>query len=214
MGMTVNLGERQVGFDALKLGFPSIDGCMAIVVVLPDGLYGYHSFGGELAVHWPKIVPRFKEFIEAKGGNLKKATRLYAVAHLSKRGWRAGPKKDLWKEELRAYKTGLGLDCRTSGYNADDAVEAGFHDKKSSIYVEFEKFGAKCDVSVQSWPVPYTKKKANQNPWNTDIKTIQAGKLDPVAGDIFMTPSRRMICARSVRAGCGCEGSRGGERVR
>ena len=54
--MTIQLGERQVGFDAHKLGFPSVDGCMAIVVVLPEGLYGYHSLGGERSTDWPRIV--------------------------------------------------------------------------------------------------------------------------------------------------------------
>ncbi|MBU6419358.1 MAG: hypothetical protein KGQ79_06480 [Proteobacteria bacterium] len=183
--MTVQLGERQTGFDTNKLGFPSIDACMAIVVVLPEGLYGYHSFGGEVASSWTKIIPKFKDFIEGKGGNLANATRLYGITHLSKRGWRAGARKEVWTEELAAYATGLGLTCRISGYNLDDAV-GKFHTSGKSAYVEFEKFGSKCDVSVQTWDsVIHTTLKASQNPWGDDIKTIQGGNLTAVQGDIF-----------------------------
>jgi hypothetical protein len=190
--MIVQLGERQAGFHTRKLGFPSIDGCMAIVVVLPEGLYGYHSFGGERSTDWPRIIPRFKDFIEGKGGNLKNATRLYGVTHVGRRGWSLGVRKDRWKEELAAYATGLPLTCRTSGYDLDDGVTAGFHSKGKSAYVEFEKFGDKCDVSVQTWEtVTYTQLKADRNPWGDDIKSIQGGKLLPVAGDIFdpVTPN-------------------------
>lgn len=190
--MTVQLGERQVGFDAHKLGFPSVDGCMAIVVVMPDGLYGYHSLGGERSTDWPRIVPRFKEFIESRHGILGKATRLYGVTHVGKRGWSLGPRKGRWKEELAAYATGLGLTCRTSGYDLDDGVTAGFHLQGKSAYVEFEKFGSKCDVSVQTWEsVAHTELKADRNPWGDAIKTIQGGALKAVAGSIFnpVTPN-------------------------
>ena len=155
--MTVQLGVRQVGFDTRKLGFPIIDGCMAIVVVLPEGLYGYHSLGGERSTDWPRIVPRFKEFIEGRHGDLGKATRLYGATHVGRRGWSLGARRDRWKEELAAYAGGLGLKCRTSGHDLDDGVTAGFHLKGKSAYVEFEKFGAKCDVCVQTWEtVPHT----------------------------------------------------------
>ncbi|MDE1907377.1 MAG: hypothetical protein KGH75_13115 [Rhodospirillales bacterium] len=192
--MTVQLGERQAGFDTRKLGFPSVDGCMAIVVVLPEGLYGYHSLGGERDTDWPRIIPQFKAFIEGKGGTPANATRLYGITHVSKRGWSLGVRKERWKEELKAYYDGLGLSCRISGYNLDDGIVGGFHKKGVSAYVEFEKFGSKCDVSVQSWDtVTYTAKKAIQNPWGDDIKTIQGGKLVAVQGDIFDPVTARAL---------------------
>lgn len=39
------LGEREIGFDAAEIGFPSILGCRAIVVVTAGGLFGYHLNG-------------------------------------------------------------------------------------------------------------------------------------------------------------------------
>ncbi len=39
------LGEREIGFDAVEIGFPSILGCRAIVVVTAGGLFGYHLNG-------------------------------------------------------------------------------------------------------------------------------------------------------------------------
>lgn len=39
------LGEREIGFDASEIGFPSIGGCRAIVLVTGGGLFGFHLSG-------------------------------------------------------------------------------------------------------------------------------------------------------------------------
>lgn len=41
----IYLCEREIGFDAVELGFPSVLGCRAIVVVTAGGLFGYHLNG-------------------------------------------------------------------------------------------------------------------------------------------------------------------------
>lgn len=41
----IYLGEREIGFDTAKIGFPSVMGCRAIVVVTAGGLFGYHLNG-------------------------------------------------------------------------------------------------------------------------------------------------------------------------
>lgn len=186
--MTVNLGEQQVGYDAATLGFPSIWGCIAIVAVLPGGLYGYHSYGGSAKDAWPKRAPKFKEYIESKGGVPSQATRLYGVTHVDAERGYSGVAKEGWKAELKAFANALGTTCRISGYNLDDAIRAGFH-KKGSAYVEFRKAGTKCNVWVQSWKdVTYTQLTAANNPWGDNIKTIKPGNnpsLEDVSGDIY-----------------------------
>ena len=41
--MAIYLAEDQVGFDANKIGFPTLGGCMGIAVQNSVGLYGFHN---------------------------------------------------------------------------------------------------------------------------------------------------------------------------
>src|SRR5690554_6151511 len=41
----IYLCEREIGFDAVEIGFPSVMGCRAIVLVTAGGLFGYHLNG-------------------------------------------------------------------------------------------------------------------------------------------------------------------------
>ena len=41
----IYLCEREIGFDAVEIGFPSVLGCRAIVLVTNNGLFGYHLNG-------------------------------------------------------------------------------------------------------------------------------------------------------------------------
>lgn len=41
----IYLLEREIGFDAAQVGFPSVAACRAIVAVTPVGLCGYHLNG-------------------------------------------------------------------------------------------------------------------------------------------------------------------------
>jgi len=45
----IYLVEREIGFDAAEIGFPSVLGCRAIVTVTAGGLFGYH-LNGNLSV--------------------------------------------------------------------------------------------------------------------------------------------------------------------
>ncbi|MFC3550070.1 hypothetical protein ACFOLC_03485 [Lysobacter cavernae] len=41
----IYLCEREIGFDTTEIGFPSVMGCRAIVLVTAGGLFGYHLNG-------------------------------------------------------------------------------------------------------------------------------------------------------------------------
>jgi hypothetical protein len=42
------LNEREVGFDANSIGFPSIGACMGVVLQTANGLYGFHAMPGDV----------------------------------------------------------------------------------------------------------------------------------------------------------------------
>jgi hypothetical protein len=194
--MTVNLAEHQVGFDTNKIGFPSIYGCMAMVVVLPGGLYGYHLAGGETKDAWDKRGPQFKKFITDAGGDPAKATRLYGIAHVTnQRGWGMGNKRELWLAELKAYAVHLGTDCRISGFNLDDAIGMKIHTKDKPAYVEFRNAGARCSAWMETWKDSMGTVKTT-NPWGNDVMTIKRDgggtvSLTAATGDFYdpITPT-------------------------
>ncbi len=63
------LSEREIGFDAAEIGFPSIDNCRAIVLVTAGGLFGYHLFG----VLSQNKINTFVSFVNNHAqGNLKR----------------------------------------------------------------------------------------------------------------------------------------------
>lgn len=41
----IYLCEREIGFDTTEVGFPSIQGCRAVVILTADGLFGFHLNG-------------------------------------------------------------------------------------------------------------------------------------------------------------------------
>ena len=54
----IYLCEREIGFDAAEIGFPSILGCRAIVIVTSGGLFGYH-LNGNLNVNKKERTTQF-----------------------------------------------------------------------------------------------------------------------------------------------------------
>ncbi len=61
--MFLYLHENEVGYSAEGLGFPSIEGCHAIVFHGAKGLFGLHSFGGEREPALSAKAQAFGEFL-------------------------------------------------------------------------------------------------------------------------------------------------------
>jgi hypothetical protein len=139
--------EHQVGFDTAMLGFPSIQGCHAIVFQTSAGIYGYHSFGGSAADKFQPRAQKFREFIENLG-NLTPATRLYGCSFVgnNQRGY-AGVPAATWRQELVAYASAFNYTGKISGYDLSKTL-AGASD---SAYVEYRINGTKCDVHIRKW---------------------------------------------------------------
>ena len=70
----IYLCEREIGYDAQCIGFPSIGGCRAVVVLTAGGMFGFH-LNGSLS---PQKKNKFAQFISThlRGGT---GTAIYAA---------------------------------------------------------------------------------------------------------------------------------------
>ena len=143
------LMEHEVGFADNELGFPSIQGCHAIVYQTAAGLYGYHNAGGSASDRWKPRAVRFAEFVRTHaGGTIPKGTRLYGISFVgnNQRGYSPKP-KDNWKGELITFAAELNYTNKISGYDLDKGLPGG----GKGAYVEYRKNGSKCDVHIREW---------------------------------------------------------------
>jgi len=140
--------EHEMGFDTKELGFPSIQGCHAIVYQTDAGLYGYHNFGGSGDDRFLPRATRFSKFITDHGGGASTATRLYGCSFIgnNQRGY-SGVAKAKWKQELVTFATALNYAGKISGYDLHKTLKAA----NASAYVEYRMNGSKCDVHIRQW---------------------------------------------------------------
>ncbi|HEU4631451.1 MAG TPA: hypothetical protein VFS08_16985 [Gemmatimonadaceae bacterium] len=140
------LAEREVGFDLDAIGFPSIDGCHAVVLQTESGLYGFHNFGGSGTSSFAERSQAFATFVSqhfvAKGLPI----HLYGTCFRNKRGYADPDKLKAWKEEMKAFAAALGYKGPVSGYNLD---LTGYGAK--SAYVEYRRGPKGCTVHCKPW---------------------------------------------------------------
>jgi hypothetical protein len=182
--MAVQLAERQFGFDALELGFPSIENCMAIVYVTPNGLYGFHNLGGngELIRWQDKSFAFLNCMNKINARDVTKGTRLYGVTHFENR--RHVP------EELKTFAHTLGFTGTIEGFDC-----TGVTNGNGSAYVHFTKNGAGCDVSVQKWqPLsPLHVTKADANPYGANLISTKPGPGGNPPTTLYPSPQKPFI---------------------
>lgn len=144
------LMEHEIAFDSTRLGFPSIQGCHAIVYQTKAGIYGYHVAGGSGKDRWPYNARHFAQFVRTHGGLTGKGSRLYGVSYIgnNQRGYSA-PAKTNWKNELVEFATALTYTGNISGYDLDQKLAQG-----TSAYVEYQVNGDKCNVFIEKWTGP------------------------------------------------------------
>jgi hypothetical protein len=170
--MALYLNERELGFDNTTIGFPSIQGCMAIVYVTPNGLFGFHNYGGSAAVAWPARSGAFGQYFNAHF--LRRAgTRLYGATYVAIRGYDA-PAATNWTAELTAFATALGFAGKIRGYNLSGSPVP------PSAYVEFRKSGDKAEIWVKQWADADKTTGPNTDRANHKIAITRAGGVTTV----------------------------------
>lgn len=141
------LMEHELAFDTTELGFPSIQGCHAIVYQTSAGLYGFHVAGGSADGDWDANAKLLEDFVAVLGGLAHPGTRLYGSSFVgnNQRGYSGAPAAK-WKQELVMFASKLAYTGRISGY--DLSRRFGGTD---SAYVEYRVNGEKCDLHVRKW---------------------------------------------------------------
>lgn len=174
------LMEHEMAFDTQVLGFPSIQGCHAIVFQTDNGIYGFHNYGGSGDSDFSPRAKLFKSFVNTHGGLTAKAHRVYGVSFVgnNQRGY-SGKTKDKWKQELVKFATELGFAGKISGYD----LYKSFNGSNDSAYVEFRVNGNKCDVYVRKWGAQETPSGSTRNPNPNDHK-----KRTGASGSMTLSP--------------------------
>ncbi|MDB5412326.1 MAG: hypothetical protein JWR10_661 [Rubritepida sp.] len=137
------LGEMQLGQNNFELGFPSINCCNAVIYATKQGLFGFHSFGGDIKAKWDERAVLFAQFVQDAAGGAVTGTRLYSVTFVGRRGYSS---RDQWKEELVAYADALNFRGKLRGVNLSDVILGG-----SSAYVRARREGDKCEIFCKPW---------------------------------------------------------------
>lgn len=142
------LMEHEMAFDADCLGFPSIQGCHAIVYQTTGGIYGFHVAGGSANDDWPLNAGVFRQFINDHGGLASPGSRLYGASFIenNQRGYSGAKPKQRWIEELVTFSSALGYTGKISGYDLFKSLGAD-----ASAYVEYRVNGSKCDLYIRKW---------------------------------------------------------------
>jgi hypothetical protein len=126
----IYLCEREIGSDAAEIGFPSVLGCRAIVLVTSGGLFGYHLNGN---LNLAKKTA-FVNFITQNAHGHAKRT-LYAAS--------AGGGLQQDHDELRDIATTLAY---TGPIHWASLSAAG------SVYVHFQDIDHNtCSITSRAW---------------------------------------------------------------
>lgn len=175
----IYLLEHEIGFDPNCIGFPSIQGCHAVVYQTSAGLYGFHIAGGSANGDWAANANVFRQFIDGHGGLNHPGTRLYGVTFVgnNQRGYSLSV-RDNWKGELQQIASALGYTGKISGYDLFKTLG-----NNTSAYVEFQARGPKCKLYIRRWAHDQTTKVPNTNPDNHKIRIRPPGQV-PTLGPL------------------------------
>lgn len=175
------LGNNHIGFDATELGFPSIAGCHAIVLVTANGLFGLHNMGGADPGQWEGRSTAFGTFVKGLGGSFG-ATIMYGVCYATgdnSRGYLDGG-KTAWLNELLSFAKKVSYSGPIWGYDlADQPVPP-------SVTVMFSKVGATCVIQVKPYvPTEDTK--------GAILNAAHHKLLKPVPGQNMQNPGTKYM---------------------
>lgn len=173
------LMENEMAFDDMCIGFPSIQGCHAIVFQASTGLYGYHNAGGSADADFSVRAQLFSRFVNGHGGGVT-GTRLYGCSFIenNQRGY-SGDTAKKWKEELVAFASALRFTGKISGYDLSKS-----YDNTTSAYVEYRAHGDKCDLLVRSFDRTNEHPHRIPNQHRLDYKAKSGHRTAPFLADL------------------------------
>lgn len=139
--MAVFLLENEVGCDDDVVGFPSLSGCMAVVLQTDQALLGWHVYGSGRI---DERVGAFVQFVQAMAAGTP--VHLYGVCNHVERFGGDGTK---WRAEMDAVATGINYNGPVSGFDLSDGTGIGHE----STYAEFHRDGQarRCTIYYKRW---------------------------------------------------------------
>lgn len=152
--MPIQLSEREIGYDVAAIGFPSIGGCRAIVLVTAGGLFGLHLSGTST----PQKEQNFVQFVTGhpQGGAAAKRN-LYIAARVGGNSQHTNAGECY--AEIKRYAAALGYNG--SIYWADLSNVNGI-----SAYVCFDSVAnSTCIISTRTWNDPADSVVGNKSPY-------------------------------------------------
>jgi len=154
------LCEREIGFDPAAIGFPSVDGCRATVLVTGGGLFGFH-LNGSLSQMKKDALAHFVD--SHTHGNPKR--NLYVASRMGGNG--LTPEKCY--SEIQEVAVSLAFNG--SIYWVDLTSIAS-----SSLYVVFDNVGGNtCAITARPWSDPSDGIPANRGAYVAANRTMANG---------------------------------------
>lgn len=146
--MAIYLSENEVGTDAQVIGFPSLMGCMAIVLQTTECLIGWHAYGSDSLEGNDKYgfagrIPAFAAYVQSVNDR-GTPVHLYCVCN---RGERFGKDKSKWKTETNLIAEALGYSALPiTGYDLSSIGHEG-------SYAELVRDGdsRRCAIFYKRW---------------------------------------------------------------
>ncbi len=143
--------EKETGYDNVEgVGFPSIQGCMAIGYQVSDGIFGFHNAGHSATDKFDTRAKKWADWVLAHPKGRNPGLALYGVtfARTNERGYSQPPVGN-WKAELKTFAARLGHTGPIFGYD----LSLHFHDRtpKPSAYVQISKEGSGYSIFVKEW---------------------------------------------------------------
>jgi len=144
----IYLCEREIGFDAAGIGFPSVLGCRAVVLVTSGGLFGYHLNGNLSSVKKDAFINFIAQHPQ---GGLKRT--LYAAS--------AGAGLTQDHDELKGI-------AGTLGYTGP--IYWGSLPTAGSVYVHFQDIQHNtCSITSRAWSDLVDNVPGNKAPYVADL---------------------------------------------
>lgn len=172
----MQLLERQIGTDPEHIGFPSVQTCMAVVVLTTTEMIGWHSLNTHSNV-LESDAGKLATFI----GAMARGTPLHLYVATNRKA-NAGN----WRDQLRDIARGLGYQGPATSIDLAVNVEG--------VYVQFDRdSGARaCSISYKrNSKMDYDTGKSKMNVGAVRHKQLGAGGAD--YGDIYSSSGRTTV---------------------
>ncbi|WP_372619001.1 hypothetical protein [Falsiroseomonas sp.] len=154
--VTRYVSEREYVFSPNVLGFPSIQGCHAVVYVTDGGLFGFHNAGGEMPDKYGPRAAAFAAFVAGHPSGGAPGRAIYCACYATPRNSGSGnfsvraypqPRKEAWTAEAAAFAAAVGFtNGPIYGFDFGQSDHTGL-----SAYSEFARTGATCVIQVKPW---------------------------------------------------------------